>query len=394
MKLRNRKLVVKNEQKQKVLSKTQKDSPKKFDEEIEKTYIDTKSTGSLGGIRKTYKALKQKNRNITFSDVKNYLSTQDEYSLHKPIVKKFERNKVLVSGIDDIWQIDLIDMRAFKKENKNINYILTVIDVFSKYAWGRMVKNKEAKTVMEAMKSVINSSKRKPKKIHADDGNEFKGEFKKYTNLLGIKLYLTNTGLKASVVERFNRSIKEKIWRYFTAYRETSYYDHFDKFFESYNSSYHRSIKMPPKEVNLKNSVKVFFNLYGYDKNIGSFKEIDIKFKMGDYVRITKYKSIFSKGYERNWNNEVFQIDKILLNNALPMYELIDLTNQKVKQKFYSQELQLVSINIREMEKKNVFHYDQILDTRVVKGKKEFLVRWRYYPDSLNSWVKEKDLEG
>ena len=384
MKLRSRKIEIKNPEDFVVKPKKQN-----FTSIINKSYTDIKNPASFGSVRKLYKFLKQKHKNIKYSDVEKHLSTQDEYSLHKPIVKKFERNKVLVSGIDDTWQIDLIDMRVFKKENNNISYILTIIDVFSKYAWGRMIENKQADTVMIAFKSVIEKSKRQPKKIHADDGNEFKGEFKKYLNSKNIKLYLTYSGLKASIVERFKRTIKEKIWRYFTAKKETLYYKYFEDFFEAYNSSYHRSIKMPPIKVDKKNSDKVFFNLYGYYKNIGSEKELDIKYKKGDYVRITKYKSIFSKGYERNWNNEVFEIHKVLLNNSVPMYELIDLKNEKIMGKFYNEELQLVSINIREMEKKgNIFEVDQVLDTRIVNGKKEYLIRWKYYPESANSWEK------
>ena len=387
MKLRNRitEAKVTNEK-----IKDKKPKKQNFGSIIERLYSDVKGPASLGGIEKIFKILKQKNKNIRRSDVVNYLSTQDEYSLHKPIVKKFIRNRVLVSGIDDTWQIDLIDMRVFKNENDNNTYILTIIDVFSKYAWGRMIKNKQAITVMEAIKSVIEKSKRQPKKIHADDGNEFKGEFNKYLKSKNIKLYLTHTGLKASVVERFNRTIKEKIWRYFTSSKETSYYKYLDDFFESYNASYHRSIKMAPKEVNQKNSDKVFENLYGYDKNIGSENQIKIKFKKGDYVRITKYKSIFSKGYERNWNQEVFEIDKVLLNNFVPMYQLKDLDNEKIQGKFYTEELQMVSINIREMEKKKgkVYEVDQVLDTKIVNGKKQYLIRWKYYPESQNSWEK------
>ena len=147
---------------------------------------------------------------------------------------------------------------------------------------------------------------------------------------------------------------------------------------------------MAPKEVNQKNSDKVFENLYGYDKNIGSENQIKIKFKKGDYVRITKYKSIFSKGYERNWNQEVFEIDKVLLNNFVPMYQLKDLDNEKIQGKFYTEELQMVSINIREMEKKKgkVYEVDQVLDTKIVNGKKQYLIRWKYYPESQNSWEK------
>ena len=150
MKLRSRKIEIKNPEDFVVKPKKQN-----FTSIINKSYTDIKNPASFGSVRKLYKFLKQKHKNIKYSDVEKHLSTQDEYSLHKPIVKKFERNKVLVSGIDDTWQIDLIDMRVFKKENNNISYILTIIDVFSKYAWGRMIENKQADTIMIAFKSVI-----------------------------------------------------------------------------------------------------------------------------------------------------------------------------------------------------------------------------------------------
>lgn len=382
MKLRSNKAKIKTEINQVNL--------KKKNDLIEKSYIKIDNPGSLGGVRKLYEQLKKKNKNIKYSDVENYISTQDEYSLHKPLKKKFARNKVLVFDIDDTWQIDLIDMKKFQKENNKISFILTIIDVFSKYAWGKLLLNKKAETVLEALKLVIEKSKRKPMKIHADQGNEFFNKhFKSYLEKQNIKIYITNSGLKASIIERFNRTIKEKIWRYFTAYKSTTYFDVFDDFFKSYNFSKHRSIKMRPVDVNQKNKDQVFFNLYGYKINESNEKEINVVFKKGDFVRISKYKNIFSKGYERNWQNEVFEIDKIIVNNSLPVYELKDLLTEKLEGIFYTQELQKVGINIRELEKKGEFEIDKVLDTRIKDKQKEFLVSWKYYPDSTNSWIKE-----
>ena len=357
---------------------------------IEKSYIKIDNPGSLGGLNRLYRELKKKNKDIRLKDVQNFISTQDEYSLHKPLKKNFVRNKVLVFDIDDTWQIDLIDMSKFQKENEKVNYILTIIDVFSKYAWGKMLINKKAETVLVAMKSVIQESKRKPSKIHADQGNEFFNKhFKNYLDKENIQMYITNSGLKASIIERFNRTIKEKIWRYFTAYKTTSYYKVFENFFKSYNSSIHRSIKMRPINVNKKNSDKVFFNLYGYKINESNEKEIDVVFKKGDFVRISKYKNLFSKGYERNWQNEVFEVDKIIVNNSLPVYELKDLLGERLEGIFYTEELQKVGINIRELEAKGEFDIDKILDSRIKNKQKEYFVSWKYYPDSTNSWIKE-----
>ena len=177
-----------------------------------------KNPGSFGGIKKIYDELKKNYKKIKKDDVKNFLGQQDEYTLHKRIKRKFERNKVIVSDIDEVWQMDLVDMKAFQNENNKVTFILTIIDVFSKHAWGRMLLNKKAETVLDAIKSVIKTSKRKPKKIHTDQGTEFFNiHSKKFFEKENIKHYHTKSYLKASIVERFNRTLKDKMWRYFTS---------------------------------------------------------------------------------------------------------------------------------------------------------------------------------
>jgi hypothetical protein len=358
---------------------------------MKKNYESIENPGSFGGVKRLYDASKTKNKEIQIFDVKKYLSEQDEYTLHKPVRKIFKRNKVTVSGIDDTWQMDLVDMSAFKNENKNITFILTVIDVFSKFAWGRMLQNKTGLTVLEAIKSIIKNSKRKPKNLHTDQGSEFFNKHcKKYFIEENINHYFTYSGLKASICERFNRTLKDRMWRHFTFAKNNKYYDVFEKFFVSYNSSYHRSIKMSPQSVNKSNSDSVFFNLYGYDKNEGNFdKDVKLNLKEGDFVRMSKYKGIFSKGYERNWTTEVVEVFKINFNNRIPVFICRDLSGEILEGVFYDEELQKVTINIRELERRGEFTVNKILDTRTRKGKKEYFVSWLYYPQSANSWISE-----
>ena len=116
----------------------------------------------------------------------------------------------------DLWQIDLADLAKFSRFNNGSRYLLTCIDVFSKHAWVEPIVNKKAPTVLEAFKKIIESG-RKPIRIQADQGSEFLNkDFKTYLNSEGIFFYYVNSELKASVVERFNRTIKEKIFKYFT----------------------------------------------------------------------------------------------------------------------------------------------------------------------------------
>ncbi len=366
--------------------KNNKKVTKLHKEKILNLYTNPSHPGSFSGINSFYRVLKQKDQYLKKDDLLEILKSQETYTLHRPKSKIFSRNKVKVYGIDDTWQIDLCDMRNFQKENDNYCYILTIIDVFSKQAWAIKLKNKKGDTILEELKNIL--KERKPKRIHADQGTEF---FNKdcinYLNKNGIKLYYTNSEMKAQVVERFNRTLKEKMWRYFTYVGNQRYVDILDKLVDSYNNTYHRSIKTFPYNVNEKNSEIIFMNLYGYKKNSDYEPNlINIKYKEGDFVRLSKSKKLFEKGYTKNWTREIFIIHKIIINPE-PTYIVKDQNNDILEGVFYEKELQQVNKNDN-----NVYEIDEIIKTRVVNKKKEFLVSWKGYPSSFNSWVKEKDL--
>lgn len=140
----------------------------------------------------------------------------DFFQLHKNYLKKFKRRQTFVQGIDDCWQVDLIDFKNFKHQNSHFSYILTVIDVFSKFAWALPLKNKQALSCKEAFNSIFLKSKRAPNYIYSDLGNEFKGDCQKLFKLNNIIHVKTKSKHKASIVERFNRTLKERIGRYFS----------------------------------------------------------------------------------------------------------------------------------------------------------------------------------
>ena len=188
-------------------------------------------------------------------------------------------------------------MRSLSKENDGNQYILTIIDVFSKKAWSVAIKNKKGSSILEAISPIL--TKNTPLFIHADQGNEFfnkeLGNFLKKHN---ITLYSTNSEVKASIVERFDRTLKEKMWRYFEYSNDYKYIDILDDLIDSYNKTYHRSIKCSPNNVTIKNKDHIYFNLYGHNKK-SDFEPniINTKLKIGDNVRISKNKKLFDKGY-------------------------------------------------------------------------------------------------
>ena len=220
--------------------------------------------------------------------------------LHKPIIRKFTKRRVFVKGVDEIWAADLVEMQRFSDWNKGIKYLLMVIDVFSKFGWIEPLQNKKGETMAAAFEKIFKSG-RQPRLLWIDKGKEF---YNKNVNQLlsrkNIKLYSTENEEKSSVAERFNRTIKQQLWKMFSANNNTIYFDKIDELLKSYNSSWHRSVQMSPLEASdIKNKQQVFANLYS-DEVYKPVKKP--KFQIGDRVRISKYKrKLFDKGFTPNW---------------------------------------------------------------------------------------------
>jgi hypothetical protein len=256
--------------------------------------------------------------------------------LHKPVIKKFQKRKVYVKGIDEIWAADLVDMSAYSKQNKHIKYLLAVIDVFSKYGWMVPLKNKTGEAVAEAFELIF--SQRKPTRIWLDKGKEFYNlKVKNLFKANEIEMYSTENEEKSCVVERWNRTMKERMFKYFTANDTTKYYNILDEMVDKYNNTYHSSIKMTPVEASQKgNENKVYRALYSDLEPIDYTKP---KFSVGDRVRITKKKTLFEKGYTSRWVKEIFVISEVLYTVPIT-YKIKALDGEVIIGSFYEPELQ------------------------------------------------------
>lgn len=363
-------------------------NPKKEDEFYD-LYYNTAEPGSFSGLNSFINAYKNKHRLKRIpkklrDQIKSWFLNQDTYTLHKPKRKNYKRNRIYAMGIDDTWQADLVDVSKIDDENDEYKYILTCIDVFSKFAWAIPLKNKSTRPVISAFTTIFKD--RVPKKLHCDQGNEFvNAACQKFLVSKEIKFYYLNSEMKASIIERFNRTLKEKMWRYFTYTDSKRYIDVLDQIVNSYNNSYHRSIKMKPVDVNKENENKVWINLYSFDRKKYiplENRKWQIKFKVNDKVRISLNKKIFEKGYTPNWSQEIFIVNKVILRDK-PVYQLRDLNNTIIKGVFYEEELQEIT------KTDEIYQISEVLKTRKYKGKTQYFVSWKGYPKEFNSWVTE-----
>jgi len=194
--------------------------------------------------------------------VKEYLAEQDAYMLHKPRRVRFPRRKTYSKGIAGLYQINLVDVTNLSSFNDGMRYILTSVDVFSKQAWAVPVRMKADRDVANSFEK--NLSDGKPNMVQSDKGTEFlNSTFQSMLKRHGIKFYTSeNEDLKAAVVERFNRTLKMKMFRYLTFKNTKRYVDILAHLLHSYNNTYHRSIGMTPSEVNEDNEDEVRARLH------------------------------------------------------------------------------------------------------------------------------------
>ena len=184
-------------------------------------------------------------------------------------------------------------------------------------------------------------------------------------------MYSTNNEGKSVVAERFIRTLKSKIYKYMTSISKNVYIDKLDYIVNEYNNTYHTTIKMKP--IDVKDNAYINTDKDTNDK--------DPKFKVGDRVRISKYKNIFAKGkgYAPNWSEEVLVITKV--KNTVPWtYVINDLNGEEITGTFYENELQKTN--------QEEFRIEKVIKR---KGDKIY-VKWKGYDNSFNSWIDKKDL--
>ena len=264
-----------------------------------------------------YKFLDKKSVGSGINRIKSSSSVLAD-ELHKPIIKKFEKRKVYSQFQDNIWGVDLADMQSLSRKNKAIKYLLCVIDLYSKYTFVIPLKDKKGISILNAFDKIIKQYNRKSNKIWVDQRGEFYNNiFKKWFSDNDIIMYSTYNEGKSVVAERFIRTLKSKLHKHMTAIGKNVYYDVLDDVVNKYNNTKHSTIKMKPIDVRDNNNKRVYIDEHNEKRS---------RFKVGDRVRISKFKNIFAKGYTPD---------------TVPYtYNLKDLNDKEIIGSFYDQELQ------------------------------------------------------
>ena len=313
------------------------------DKLLKDLYYNPEKPSSFGSPLRLYKAAVKVDKELTLENVREWLHKQPSYTLHRDLRLKFPRRKVIVNGMRIQYQADLMDFSQIKRENDSNRYLLTVIDCFSRLATAIPLKTKLASVVAPALKQAFKNLGGTPLKLQTDDGSEFIAHFTQ--NYLKKELGMLNwfhsfQNVKAQIVERFNRTLRGKLQKYFAANKTLRYIEVLPKILKSYNNTIHSTLKeYSLSQVNAKNQDKVFEIQY---RKYLDEKKKKRKFNIGDIVRVSAYRpTFFKKGTQNNFSAHLFVVTDVDDRTNPPTYRLKSWEDSEaIEGMFYESELQ------------------------------------------------------
>jgi hypothetical protein len=265
----------------------------------------------------------------SYKEINNFLSKQEVQQIHKP-VRKATFRKIIGFYPGESLQADLIEMPD-AVINHGTHYVLTVIDVYSRFAWGIALKNKTEAIVLNGFVMVLNQlGDKKVMNLQTDNGSEFKNHL--FENFLKEKGIKHNTSFPGDhnvqgIIERFNRTIKNLISRYMTAYNTKNYVDVLQDLFHNYNNTYHNSLKTTPQMT---------FTTGAKDEETD---DIPLKLKVNDKVRVVLNKGLFDKE-GKSFSKGLYTVVEVRPNS----YSIKNEAGVTLEKKYKENELQKINV--------------------------------------------------
>ena len=307
-----------------------------------------------------YKKAKDKDKNITHALVKEFLNKQEAHQLSKKYIKPKQYIPIIAKYPHEIIQIDLLDLSNLSTTNSYYNFILIAVDVFTRYAYFKPLKNKSSDSVLTAIKDIVNQSK--PLKIQCDQGSEFINkhfkDFMKENNIEVQYIYEYEKN-KLGIINRLCRTIRSLINKYLSAYHTSKYIDVIDKLFQNYNNSYHSTIKMIPSEAFKHINDIQQLNTIRYNESIN----YETTFNIGDRVRYIINLKQFDKKSLPHWSKTVH----IIVKRTEHSYKL---DNDKYYMYYQLQKVNDVydaGVNTRTRQKQNIPQPEELKKARTIK---------------------------
>ncbi|KAL3094105.1 hypothetical protein niasHT_029187 [Heterodera trifolii] len=352
---------------------------------LDKLYNNPSSPSAFAGVTALWKEARKKLKHLRKKDVQHYLEGHRTYTLMRPRRVHFPRAKTVAAGFMTDVQVDLADFQALSRHNRGHRYLLVAVDVLSKRLFAVPLKNKRAEEMLDAFKELVEQMPMIPHRIFSDKGTEFKNKLlKEFFEEHEIEKHEpVHSTVKASVAERVIRNVKQRLYRYFAERETLNWVEVVQKIVDGINSTPSRVHGMRPIDVNFENAQKVWKRIYGRPS---AQKRQKPRFGKDDFVRMSRDKGQFEKGYLPNYGDEILEIDEVLKAVRPIRYKLRDDRGEKFRGTFYEQELARVrkdaatSYRIEKVYRKR----------RKQDGSTEMLVKFIGYPE--REWIHESQI--
>jgi len=364
-----------------------------YEDYLTKIYYDPAHPAAYAGVDKLYRTVKKEGKFVLGRQkIRNWLLKQEDYAVHKE-ERKFKRRRVVAPFVDYQWDVDTADMSAYVKENDAMKYFLLVIDLMSKYVWTVPLRTKTGKEMVDAFKRIF-AQGRQPTRIRSDKGSEFANkDVKKYLKDQGVGYFVTQNLVKASFAERAIKTVKSRLAHYMSHKETRHWVDVLSKITDSYNDTYHRTIKRAPAKVKASDSVALWKLIYQPKPRVKVEKTKKpprstrkFRFKVGDLVRISFLRRPFQRQYDERWSRELFVVTERFMVEGIPQYKLKDYGGDVITGTFYQNQM-------NRAYEQEVYKVEKVIRSRGKAGRKDYLVRWKGWGPKYDSWIKEDDLK-
>ncbi|KAL3108248.1 hypothetical protein niasHT_018656 [Heterodera trifolii] len=333
---------------------------------LEFLYKDLSSPVAFTSVEPLLREAQKTQPKINRIDVQNYLATQRTYTLHRQAKRRYRRLPTLAPGLHTEWQADLAIFDRLAKQNRGYSYLLVCIDTLSRQVFVEPVKTKTSTNMIIAFGRIFKRSKYIPWKVLTDQGKEFTARAVQQffrSNDVEHFCMLTSPQFHAGMAERANRSIKERLYRYFTERNTYKWIDVVQDIVRAINHSPNSTIGMCPADVNFKNAEALRQKLHNAAENVVRRQP---RYRVGDRVRIEKYKHVFKKGYLPRFTNELFTVAEVHPERSPVVYRLRDDHNEIISGWFYANDL----CKTLEDKQQKMYEIEKILKKKRQNGNK------------------------
>lgn len=363
------------------------------EEYLQNIYFEPSHPASFAGPEKLYRVVKREGKfKLGRKRIKQWLQDQDQYSLYRDVKRKFTRRRIVVSGVDSQWGVDLASVQNISKFNDDILYLLVAIDVFSKFLFVEPLTGRTARNVVKGFDRIL-AKGRIPRIVYSDKGSEFNNAlFKNFLMKRHIKYFTTqNEDIKVSPVERVIRTFRNKMHRMFQKARSYRFVERLQDLVDSYNNTPHGTLgnSLPPSQVNKGNEAELWDRVYNKPAKRGEINLKNYKYNIDDLVRLSYARYTFQRDYQQKWTSELFKISERFMKQNIPVYKVKDFLNEPVVGTFYENELEKVNKDVDDA----LWIIENVIKKRKRAGKEEYLVKYEGWPSKFNSWVAKEAVE-